>query len=73
MTLKQLLNENKISMYKLAKKAGVGQSTVHEIVSGKRKRISLASAIKIADALNITVETLFDYLKGGEEINENKN
>ena len=41
----------------VAKKSGVSRSTLHEIVEGKREP-SLRTAVKLADALGITLDAL---------------
>lgn len=45
-------------MYQLSRKAKVGVSTLSEIENGKRMYIRLSTAIKIAHALNVSVEQI---------------
>lgn len=63
MTLKKLLAEKDITMYKLAKDTGLGQSTINEIVNGKRKSIKLDTAIKIAAVLDTGAEEIYKSIK----------
>jgi transcriptional regulator with XRE-family HTH domain len=58
MTFKELLTSKGFTMYKLAKKANVGQGTINEIANCKRKAIKLDTAVKIATALNVDIETV---------------
>lgn len=58
MNFKDLLTSKKITMYGLAKKANIGQGTVNEIANGKRKSITLPTAVKIAAALEVDIETV---------------
>ncbi|MBY6879690.1 XRE family transcriptional regulator [Clostridium botulinum] len=56
--LKKILDTKKMSVYKLAKKADVGQATAHELVHGTREpRVSTAR--KIARVLNCSIEEIF--------------
>ncbi|MDP4147426.1 MAG: helix-turn-helix transcriptional regulator [Bacillota bacterium] len=48
--------------YKLAKEAGIGQSTLSEILSGKKKNPSVNTLQKIASALEVS----FDELMGSK-------
>ena len=59
MKLSQLASKKGFtSMYQLSKKANVGVSTLSEIESGKRMYIRLNTAIKLAHALNVSVEKI---------------
>ncbi|GAA0735359.1 helix-turn-helix transcriptional regulator [Clostridium oceanicum] len=56
--LKEILINKKISTYKLAKTAGIGQATAHGLVHGNREpRISTAK--KIANVLDCSIEDIF--------------
>lgn len=70
MSLKDLLDESNLTMYGLAKKTGLGTTTIHDICNGKRKEVDLSTGIKIANALNISVAQIQEYIKGEE--NESK-
>lgn len=52
--------------YKLAKEAGLGQSTVHEIMNGKKKTPNSTTLQKMAAALEVSVNAFFD----NEETND---
>ncbi|MBO0572787.1 helix-turn-helix transcriptional regulator [Clostridium botulinum] len=56
--LKKILEHKDISPYRLAKLAGVGQATVHELVNNNREpRISTAQ--KISNVLDCSIEEIF--------------
>lgn len=46
--------------YRLAKEAGLGQSTVHEIMNGKKKTPNSTTLQKMATALEVSVNAFFD-------------
>lgn len=69
MDFKRFLDKKNMSMYRLANEAGVGVSTVHEIISGKRKRITLEVAIKLAKVLEVDVETIYKWVGGENDAN----
>lgn len=66
MGLKELLCASNLTMYGLAKKTGLGTTTIHDICNGKRKEVDLSTGIKIANALNISVTQIQEYIKGEE-------
>ena len=57
--LKVVLFEQGIKQSWLAKQAGIKEQTISDIVN-RRRRPSLQTAIRIAKALNMHVEDLFD-------------
>lgn len=67
MSLGELIKNKGLTNYKVAKKAGIGQSTIHEIVNGNRKEIRLSTAKKIADVLDVTTEKIYECIGGGGE------
>ncbi|WP_346961585.1 helix-turn-helix transcriptional regulator [Clostridium sp.] len=58
--VENLMNEKGWTKYRLAKEANLGQSTVHEIMSGKKKTPTSTTLQKLADALGVTVSAFFD-------------
>jgi len=64
LNLKELIDKKKTTMYKLAKETNLGQSTINEIVNGKRKSIRLETAAKIADFLNVDLRVVKDCIGG---------
>lgn len=64
MNIKEILIKKKITMYRLAKATGLGQSTICEIVNGKRKHIKLETAMKISSELGIGIEAFYEYIGG---------
>ncbi|MCR4961853.1 MAG: helix-turn-helix transcriptional regulator [Lachnospiraceae bacterium] len=61
MYIKQYLEDNHISIYKVANSAMVAYPTVFNIVNGKVDILNCALGVvkKIADALNLTIDELF--------------
>lgn len=49
-----------ISISKLAKECNLAYATCHDILSGKKKNPSIASAYKIASYLEISINTLME-------------
>lgn len=58
--VERLMNEKGWTKYRLAIEADLGQSTVHEIMSGKKKTPSSTTLQKLATALGVTVNAFFD-------------
>ncbi|WP_459127499.1 helix-turn-helix domain-containing protein [Latilactobacillus curvatus] len=54
--LKAILNERNLSNYRLAKMSGVSESIINKVVSGTNEYMSFKNAVKIADALNISLD-----------------
>ena len=59
--IRELLNKKNISSQELSDISGLSTPHLSRIINGHRKCISLPVAIKIAKALNSTVEELFIY------------
>ena len=55
-----LLDDKGWSKYKLAKKAGIPQSSLHDILSGKIKNPTAERLKAVADALGVSVDDFFD-------------
>ena len=62
MIIDDLLQQSKMSRYKLSKESGVAQSTISDICSGKTsvENCSAGTLYKIARALNVTVDALLE-------------
>jgi transcriptional regulator with XRE-family HTH domain len=73
MGLKELLHQNNMSMYRLAKEAKIGQATVCEIANGKRKAITVQTASKIAEVLGVDIEVIQKCIGGENNANKNRN
>lgn len=56
----EILNKKGWSKYKLAKDAGIPQSSLHDILSGKIKNPTGERLKSIADALGVSVNDFFD-------------
>ncbi len=65
MIIDDLLNENKMSRYKLSKESGVPQSTISDICSGKTslEKCSVGTLYKLAKVLGVTIEALLEANK----------
>ncbi|BDR64446.1 transcriptional regulator [Clostridium tetani] len=59
-TILKILDVKGWSKYKLAKKAGIPQSSLHDILSGKIKNPTGERLKAIADALGVSVNEFFD-------------
>lgn len=68
MIIDDLLQESKMSRYKLSMESGVAQSTISDICSGKTsvKNCSVGTMYKIAKALNVTVDALLEASEQAE-------
>ncbi len=60
MTIKAMLEEKNMSVYKLSKESTVPYATCNDIVNGKARleKCSAETVYKIAQALNVTMESL---------------
>ena len=58
--IKQLLEEKKISQYKLERKACLSHETVKSIMKGKAKGVNLKTVVAIADGFDMTVSQFLD-------------
>ncbi|MBQ8424577.1 MAG: helix-turn-helix transcriptional regulator [Clostridia bacterium] len=58
--LTQLLVDEKISQYELAKRMATNQSTIKNIMHETYKSVNLETIIKIADSFNITFQEFFN-------------
>ena len=56
MNVKKLRNERKLTVQQLADMAGLPKRTVEEII--RRDKCTVDNAIKLADALNVTLDEL---------------
>lgn len=66
MDFKQMIKSKGISQYRLAKEAKVGQTTISDLVSGKRKEPKLSTCIKIAEVLKVEVNDIYEAINGGK-------
>ncbi|AGH27922.1 helix-turn-helix domain-containing protein [Clostridium perfringens] len=70
--IQNLMDSKGWTKYRLAKEAGLGQSTVHEIMSGKKKSPNAKTLQKLATALGVTVDTFFNDDSSPNESKANK-
>ena len=55
----ELCMENNISVNKLCSLSGVTQSTINNIVSGRKHSTTISTIKKLCDGLGITIEDFF--------------
>lgn len=70
--LTELCRERKITTNRLATLAGITQSTVENIISGKTKNPKLKTLHKLAVGLNMTVSQLLNFPEMNETIFEDE-
>ncbi|HHD2792229.1 TPA: helix-turn-helix domain-containing protein [Clostridium perfringens] len=70
--IQNLMDSKGWTKYRLAKEAGLGQSTVHEIMSGKKKSPNAKTLQKLATTLGVTVDTFFNDDSSPNESKANK-
>ena len=60
MYINELLKQNKMSKYRLAKDSGLPQTTITDICSGKAsvEKCSALTLYKIAKVLNVSIESI---------------
>ncbi|MDR2505485.1 MAG: helix-turn-helix domain-containing protein [Oscillospiraceae bacterium] len=58
--LTQLLDERKLTINALSIRAGVTQSTVNDIFTGKTSNPGLSTLKKLCDGLDVSVRTFFN-------------
>ncbi|HIV01192.1 MAG TPA: helix-turn-helix transcriptional regulator [Candidatus Caccopulliclostridium gallistercoris] len=60
MRVSKILNERKISRYKLEKLSGISHTSMIRIFNGDNPDIMFSSMVKIIDALGMTLSEFFD-------------
>lgn len=68
--INELLEQNKLTVYKLSYKAGISNSIISDFKRGKVKEPTISSIIHICEGLNIELKDFFDspYFKDVEAI-----
>lgn len=56
----QLCEQKQMSIYRLAKKSGVPQSTLNEIMQGRSRDPRLSTIIQIAQGFDMSIQELLD-------------
>ena len=56
----KLLKEKGSSVYYLHKATGISLGSIQDFVYGRKKSFTIPTAIKIADALNVSLDELAD-------------
>lgn len=69
--IQELMDSKGWTKYRLAKEASLGQSTVHEIMSGKKKSPNAKTLQKLANALGVTVDIFFNNDSNPNESRKN--
>lgn len=67
--IQKIITEKNISMYKLAKKIGLGQSTISNLVNRKNMP-SVYTLECICKCLNLKLSDFFEMIEGKEELEE---
>lgn len=68
--IRQILYERQMTPQELSDISGILPSHLSRIINGQRKCISLPTAMKVAEALKMSVEEIFIYKKPQNESNE---
>ncbi|MCH5143330.1 MAG: helix-turn-helix transcriptional regulator [Clostridiales bacterium] len=58
--IEELLQEHKITQYKLSQMSGISQSTICDIRLKRYKTVNLMTIYELADGLNIGLDEFFD-------------
>ena len=63
MQFEDILNEKRITMYRLAKESGIPHTTIRDICGGKAKikNCTVDTVYRISKVLNISIEKLYEY------------
>lgn len=61
--LQKLIDEKGMTNYRVAKLAGVGQATISQLTTGKRKEPKLSTAAKIAEVLEVEIEDIYKAVR----------
>ncbi|BFH16940.1 helix-turn-helix transcriptional regulator [Paenibacillus melissococcoides] len=59
--IEKLMDQRKMTKYRLAKESGLPQSTITSIMSGRIKNPSIESLTKIADALDVPISHFLGF------------
>ena len=70
--LLQICTERNITVNQLSTLSGISHTTIHDLVTGKSKNVTLKTLHKIAVGLNITVSQLLDFPEMNETIFEDE-
>lgn len=54
--LNRIIKKSGLTPHQVSKKAGIDHTVIYKLLSGERKDMYLSSAIKIADALEISLD-----------------
>lgn len=70
--LKQICEERGITVNKLATLTGITHSTIHDLMSGKSKNVTVKTLHKIAIGLGLKLAQLLDFPEMDETIYEDE-
>lgn len=70
--LRSLREKNKLTLKELSEKSGVGPSTISDIETGTSTNPRMTTLKKLANALNVSVNTFYDNDGTNENIEINK-
>ncbi|MEW9093986.1 MAG: helix-turn-helix transcriptional regulator [Clostridiaceae bacterium] len=63
MNLQEMIKRKGLTNYRLAKDSKIGQATISELVSGKRKEPRYSTAKKIAKTLGVEVDEIYKAIE----------
>ena len=58
--IKEILKEKNLNIHKLSLITGISRGNLSQMMNGKYKRIELLTAIKIANALDVSLDEIVD-------------
>ena len=70
--LLQICTDRNITVNQLSTLSGISHTTIHDLVTGKSKNVTLKTLHKIAVGLNMTVSQLLDFPEMNETIFEDE-
>ncbi len=58
--IQDIMNQKNMSIYRLSKITGLSQGSLSMMMNGKLKKITIQTAIKIANALDVSLDEIVD-------------
>ena len=70
--LLQICEERNITVHQLSTLSGISHTTIHDLVTGKSKNVTLKTLHKISVGLDMTISQLLDFPEMNETIFEDE-
>ena len=70
--LLQICKERNITVHQLSTLSGISHTTIHDLVTGKSKNVTLKTLHKISVGLDMTISQLLDFPEMNETIFEDE-